>query len=139
MHVTQSICSAAGASAIFWAAGLTISTWFQRRRGIASGIATLGSSIGGVVGASLVIPSLFQSSGFGGALRAIAFAYLCFLVLNVIPCIFCSDCALANAKIYKTRTQCLSMATPSFLDMAQTMHPFALTSLPPSPSSTLQQ
>jgi hypothetical protein len=51
IFLAQSICSAAGASAIFWAAGLTTSTWFQRRRGLSNGLATSGSSIGGVVGA----------------------------------------------------------------------------------------
>ena len=48
--LAQSICSAMGASAIFWGANNSVGTWFARRRGLALGIVSSGSSIGGLVG-----------------------------------------------------------------------------------------
>ncbi|CAK7237047.1 hypothetical protein SBRCBS47491_009844 [Sporothrix bragantina] len=50
IFLAQSIFSAAGASAIFWAGGLAVCTWFRRRRGFAMGLAASGSAVGGVVG-----------------------------------------------------------------------------------------
>lgn len=47
--LAQSICSALGASAIFFAANNSISTWFQKNRALAIGVASSGSSMGGVV------------------------------------------------------------------------------------------
>jgi len=47
--LAQGICSAVGASAIFFAANNSIATWFFRRRALAFGIVTSGSSLGGVI------------------------------------------------------------------------------------------
>lgn len=47
--LSQGICSALGASAIFYAANNSSSTWFLRRRAFALGIMSSGSSIGGVI------------------------------------------------------------------------------------------
>lgn len=48
--LAQSVCSALGAGAIFWACNNSVGTWFQKRRGLALGIVSSGSSVGGVVG-----------------------------------------------------------------------------------------
>jgi MFS family permease len=48
--LAQSVCSAIGASAIFWASNNAVGTWFGRRRGLAMGLVSSGSSMGGVVG-----------------------------------------------------------------------------------------
>jgi MFS family permease len=50
IFLAQSVCSAIGASAVFWASNNAVGTWFARRRGLALGIVSSGSSIGGVVG-----------------------------------------------------------------------------------------
>lgn len=50
IFLSQSVCSAIGASIIFWTSGLTVATWFQQRRGLASGIAGSGSSVSGALG-----------------------------------------------------------------------------------------
>ncbi len=47
--LAQGICSAVGASAIFFAANNSVATWFFRRRALAFGIVTSGSSLGGVI------------------------------------------------------------------------------------------
>ena len=47
--LAQGICSAVGASAIFYAANNSIATWFFRKRALAFGIMSSGSSLGGVV------------------------------------------------------------------------------------------
>jgi MFS family permease len=48
--LSQSVCSAIGASALFWASNNSVGTWFRRRRALAFGIVSSGSSVGGVVG-----------------------------------------------------------------------------------------
>lgn len=50
IFLAQSVCSAIGSSAIFWAANNAVGTWFAKRRGLALGIVSSGSSVGGIVG-----------------------------------------------------------------------------------------
>ena len=50
IFLAQSVCSAIGASAVFWACNNSVGTWFSRRRGLAMGIVSSGSSVGGVWG-----------------------------------------------------------------------------------------
>lgn len=50
IFLAQSVCSAIGTSAIFWASNNSVGTWFRRRRALAFGIVSSGSSAGGVVG-----------------------------------------------------------------------------------------
>ena len=47
--LSQGLCSALGAGAIFYAANNSGSTWFLRRRAFALGIVSSGSSLGGVI------------------------------------------------------------------------------------------
>lgn len=47
--LSQGICSALGASAIFYAANNSVSTWFLKRRALAIGVAFSGASMGGVI------------------------------------------------------------------------------------------
>ncbi|KAF2258969.1 MFS general substrate transporter, partial [Lojkania enalia] len=78
--LAQGVCSAVGASALFWAANNAVGTWFRRKRGLALGIVSSGSSAGGVVGTA-AIPSLISRVGFGWAVRIIAFIYLALLIV----------------------------------------------------------
>lgn len=48
--LAQSVCSAMGSSALFWGGNNAVGTWFTRRRALALGIVSSGSSIGGLVG-----------------------------------------------------------------------------------------
>ena len=47
--LSQGLCSALGASAVFYAANNSGSTWFFHRRAFALGILSSGSSLGGVI------------------------------------------------------------------------------------------
>ena len=47
--LSQSICSALGASALFTAATSPVGSWFLKRRALAFGIVASGSSLGGVI------------------------------------------------------------------------------------------
>ncbi|MCJ1240407.1 hypothetical protein MMC14_008409 [Varicellaria rhodocarpa] len=49
IFLAQSLCSGIGAAMIFHAATNAVATWFQKRRGLALGLASSGSSIGGVI------------------------------------------------------------------------------------------
>ena len=49
IFLAQSICSALGASAIFYAATNPVGTWFFKKRALAFGIVSSGSSLGGVL------------------------------------------------------------------------------------------
>ncbi len=47
--LSQSICTGIGAGAVFFSASNSIATWFKRHRALALGIASSGSSTGGIV------------------------------------------------------------------------------------------
>ncbi|CAK7238173.1 hypothetical protein SEUCBS140593_010399, partial [Sporothrix eucalyptigena] len=83
IFLAQSVCSAAGASAVFWAGSLAVCTWFRQRRGFAMGLAASGSAVGGVTG-TLADPVLLARAGYANALRVIAFAYLGLLVVSLL-------------------------------------------------------
>ncbi|PVH96861.1 MFS general substrate transporter [Periconia macrospinosa] len=76
--LAQSVCSAMGASAVFWAANNAVGTWFGSKRGLAMGIMSAGSSVGGVVGTA-ALPTMITNLGFGWAVRIMGFIYLALL------------------------------------------------------------
>ena len=47
--LSQGVCTAIGASTIFYPAMSSITTWFFKKRGAAFGIIAAGSSLGGVI------------------------------------------------------------------------------------------
>ena len=49
LFLAQAVCSAIGASALFYAATNPIGTWFLKNRALAFGIISSGSSVGGVL------------------------------------------------------------------------------------------
>jgi MFS family permease len=49
IFLSQSICTGLGMGMIFHGAVNSVSTWFQKRRGLAIGLAASGSGIGGVI------------------------------------------------------------------------------------------
>ncbi|KAH7394620.1 major facilitator superfamily domain-containing protein [Pyrenochaeta sp. MPI-SDFR-AT-0127] len=77
--LSQGVCSAIGASTVFYPAITSVSTWFSKKRGAALGLVAAGSSLGGVIFLILVI-RLIPQVGFGWAMRTCAFLILVLLV-----------------------------------------------------------
>lgn len=77
------IACGVGSSLIFTPAVSAVGHFFNEKRGIATGIACTGGSVGGVV-FPLVLQELFPRIGFGWATRAIA---LICLVILIVACL----------------------------------------------------
>ncbi|KAH8652162.1 major facilitator superfamily domain-containing protein [Xylariales sp. PMI_506] len=80
--LSQGVCSAIGAAAIFQPCIMCISTWFRAKRGMAMGIVASGSSVGGVV-FPIMVPRLIASVGYGWAMRTSAFVILALLLVAI--------------------------------------------------------
>ena len=78
--LAQSVCSAIGASAIFYSSASAVSTWFDKRRSTAFGIVSSGSSIGGVI-FPIMVERLIPRIGFAWTMRTVAFLILGLLIL----------------------------------------------------------
>ncbi|TAQ89844.1 hypothetical protein B7494_g1805 [Chlorociboria aeruginascens] len=79
--LAQGVCSALGASAIFYAAMSSVGTWFFKKRGAAFGIMTSGSSLGGVV-LPIMTTKLIKKIGFPWTMRSVAFTILGMLIIG---------------------------------------------------------
>ena len=77
--LSQAICSAIGASMIFYPAFTCVSTWFLRKRGAALGMVAAGSSLGGVI-LPIMVVKLIPEVGFGWAMRICAFLILALVI-----------------------------------------------------------
>lgn len=77
--LSQAICSAIGASMVFYPAFNCVSTWFFHKRGAALGLVAAGSSLGGVIFPIMVV-RLIPEVGFGWAMRICAFLILGLLI-----------------------------------------------------------
>ena len=77
--LSQAICSAIGASCVFYPAFTCVTTWFFKKRGAALGLVTAGSSLGGVIFPIMVI-KLIPEVGFGWTMRICAFLILACLI-----------------------------------------------------------
>ncbi|KAI4185767.1 MAG: hypothetical protein LQ346_005821 [Caloplaca aetnensis] len=75
IFLSQVICSAVGASCIYYACAGSIATWFLKKRSTAFGIAASGSSFGGVVLPIMAI-KLIPRVGFPWTMRIIGFVIL---------------------------------------------------------------
>ncbi|KAK2601903.1 hypothetical protein QQS21_004590 [Conoideocrella luteorostrata] len=73
--LAQSICSATGASILFFAGVTAVSTWFVRHRALALGITVAGSSLGGVI-FPIMVNHLNPRIGFPWTMRICAFLIL---------------------------------------------------------------
>lgn len=78
--LSQGVCSALGLTAIIQPAMTSIPGWFERKRGLAYGIASTGSSIGGVI-YPIMISHLINKVGYGWAMRISAFIILALLII----------------------------------------------------------
>lgn len=75
----QAVCSAIGASMIFYPAFTCVSTWFLKKRGAALGMVAAGSSLGGVI-LPIMVVKLIPEVGFGWEMRICAFLILALIV-----------------------------------------------------------
>lgn len=78
--LAQGICSPLGASFVFYPALSCTATWFDKRRALAFGIVSSGSSLGGVVFPTM-LSRLLPSIGFGWSLRISGFIVLAMLIV----------------------------------------------------------
>ncbi|OAL35773.1 hypothetical protein AYO20_04923 [Fonsecaea nubica] len=79
--LSQGVCSALGASMIFYPSMSCVVTWFFRRRSLALGLGATGSSIGGVI-FPVMVQKLIPEVGFGWTMRICAFLVLGLMILG---------------------------------------------------------
>lgn len=73
--LSQSVCSAIGASMIFGPGMTCVMTWFFQKRGMALGLTAAGSSLGGVI-FPIIVSRMIPRTGFPWAMRTCAFLIL---------------------------------------------------------------
>ncbi|KAH7090817.1 major facilitator superfamily transporter [Paraphoma chrysanthemicola] len=78
--LSQGVCSAIGVSLIFQPALNAIAGWFDKKRGMAYGILSTGSSIGGIV-FPIMSSRLIPRVGYGWTMRISSFLILFLLIL----------------------------------------------------------
>ncbi|KAK4504204.1 hypothetical protein PRZ48_005120 [Zasmidium cellare] len=78
--LAQSVCSATGASFLFFAGLTAVSTWFIRHRALALGVTVAGSSLGGIL-FPIIVQHLTVEIGFGWTIRVCAFMILALCVV----------------------------------------------------------
>ncbi|KAK9447997.1 major facilitator superfamily domain-containing protein [Limtongia smithiae] len=81
--LAQGVCSALGASALFYATTAAISTWFDVRRGLAFGVAASGASFGGIA-LPFMFDALSSSVSFEAAVYAMAAMLFFFSALTAL-------------------------------------------------------
>ncbi|KAF2166993.1 hypothetical protein M409DRAFT_66108 [Zasmidium cellare ATCC 36951] len=90
IFLAQGVAFGIGAGGVFTSSTVCVSQWFLRRRGLANGIITVGSSLAGVI-LPLFIYKLLVEIGLAGALRysalmiGVLLALSCFLVRPRMP------------------------------------------------------
>ncbi|KAJ3531865.1 hypothetical protein NM208_g8690 [Fusarium decemcellulare] len=77
--LSQGICSPIGICCLFTPAVACVTTWFQKRRGLAMGLVSAGSSLGGVF-LPIMFNRLIDEIGFPWAMRVCAFLIFALLL-----------------------------------------------------------
>lgn len=75
IFLAQGVCTGLGNGLIFTPVMAVITTYFNKKRGIAAGLAACGSTVGGLIFPSMA-KTLLPSIGFGWTMRAIGFIQL---------------------------------------------------------------
>ncbi|KAH8906507.1 putative monocarboxylate transporter [Coniochaeta sp. PMI_546] len=78
--LAQGVCSAIGVAVVFLSAISAVTGWFHKRRGLAFGVLSTGSSLGGVV-FPVLLSRLIDKIGYGWAMRTSAFMILALLTV----------------------------------------------------------
>ncbi|GIJ86428.1 hypothetical protein Asppvi_005317 [Aspergillus pseudoviridinutans] len=82
IFLAQGLCLGLGSGCLFTPGISLVGTYFSTRRGLATGIAASGSSVGGII-FPIVIRRLIVTVGFPWAVRAMAFIMLATLLLGI--------------------------------------------------------
>ncbi|KAJ5584960.1 uncharacterized protein N7459_004760 [Penicillium hispanicum] len=83
IFLSQGLAFGIGVGGLFSSGILCVGQWFVRRRGLATGIASTGSSVGGII-FPIFMDRVMQQVGFAGAVRYVA---LLMGILLVVACI----------------------------------------------------
>ncbi|KAF9882669.1 hypothetical protein FE257_005663 [Aspergillus nanangensis] len=109
IFLAQGLCFGIGAGGVFTAAMISVGQWFVRRRGLATGIASSGSSLGGVV-FPIFFNRVMAEVGFYGAVRytalfiGVLLAASCLLVRSRLPRRkWSGDVAWIDMKLFKQK------------------------------------
>ncbi|EGE08652.1 MFS monocarboxylate transporter [Trichophyton equinum CBS 127.97] len=78
--LAQGICGSLGASLTFYSSIASTATWFDKRRALAFGLVSSGSSFGGAI-FPIILSRLLPGIGFGWTLRVVGFLVLVLLVV----------------------------------------------------------
>ncbi|KAK9475931.1 major facilitator superfamily domain-containing protein [Lipomyces japonicus] len=81
--LAQGVCSALGASMLFYATTSAITTWFSRRRGLAFGVSASGASFGGIA-LPFLFDSISSSVSFQMAVYSVAIVLFVFSVITAL-------------------------------------------------------
>ncbi|PYH94560.1 MFS general substrate transporter, partial [Aspergillus ellipticus CBS 707.79] len=88
--LAQGLCFGIGAGGVFTSSMICVGQWFVRQRGLATGIAVSGSSLGGVI-FPIFLNRVIEDVGFYGAVRytalfvGVMLVFACMLVRNRLP------------------------------------------------------
>ncbi|KAI0892757.1 major facilitator superfamily domain-containing protein [Annulohypoxylon nitens] len=80
--LSQSICAGLGMCMIFHGTANSIPTWFKKRRGLAMGLASSGSGVGGVI-LPIMFDHLIERIGYPWSVRAIAFLLIPLQLISI--------------------------------------------------------
>ncbi|GKZ36518.1 hypothetical protein AbraIFM66950_007636 [Aspergillus brasiliensis] len=80
-----SILTGLGSSLLLTPSMACVAHWFMKRRGLATGVAFIGSGFGGVI-FPLILQSLLPRVGWGWSIRILAFVLLVFCAISVAFC-----------------------------------------------------
>ena len=83
MLLSQGVCSAMGLCAVFQPSINCIPSWFNNKRGTAYGIASTGSSLGGVI-FPIMVSRMIAKVGYAWAMRSAAFLILFLLGIAIL-------------------------------------------------------
>lgn len=78
--LAQGICGSLGASLTFYSSIASTATWFDKRRALAFGLVSSGSSFGGAI-FPIILSRLLPGIGFGWTLRVVGFLVFVLLVI----------------------------------------------------------
>lgn len=79
--LSQAICSPLGAGMILYPCFSCVTTWFEKKRALAMGITSSGSSLGGVI-MPILVDRIIHRVGFPWAMRTCAFLMLALLIVT---------------------------------------------------------
>ncbi|GAV47806.1 hypothetical protein ZYGR_0I01020 [Zygosaccharomyces rouxii] len=77
-----SLCSGIGTGVLVTPLVSVVATWFDKKRGIATSVATMGGSLGGVI-FPIMLRKLYDEVGYPWAIRILAFLFLACLLFSV--------------------------------------------------------